>query len=130
MMLSNASFLSLCVCMYNSRKNIHTLILSWKSGEAVIGMSSLNFFCKDCWTESKRFKLDSSSYFHVNRPYETWFKFFNHSKYETVTPPALMYKSGMTSRLRDWRILSAAGVVGPFAPSAMIYRKWSMRGKF
>lgn len=53
----------------------------------------------------------------VRRPYETWFKFFNHSKKETVTPPAFKYKSGMTKHLLLTRILWPAGVIGPFAPS-------------
>lgn len=34
-----------------------------------------------------------------------------------------MYKSGITKILRSIRILSAAGVVGPLAASAMIYSK-------
>lgn len=37
-----------------------------------------------------------------------------------MTPPALMYKSGMTSIFLSIKILSAAGVVGPLAASAMI----------
>ena len=38
----------------------------------------------------------------------------------TVTPPALTYMSGMMSTPMSWRILSAAGVIGPFAASAII----------
>ena len=38
----------------------------------------------------------------------------------TVTPPALTYMSGMMSTPMSWRILSAAGVMGPFAASAII----------
>jgi len=38
-----------------------------------------------------------------------------------VTPPALMYKSGITSIFLSTRILSAAGVVGPLAASAIIF---------
>ena len=56
---------------------------------------------------------------HVSLPYETWFKFFNHSKYETVTPPAFKYKSGMTKHLLATKILCPAGVIGPLAPSEM-----------
>jgi hypothetical protein len=37
-----------------------------------------------------------------------------------VTPPAFIYRSGMTRILRSIRILSAAGVVGPLAASAII----------
>jgi len=56
----------------------------------------------------------------VKRPYETWFRFFNHSKKETVTPPAFIYKSGTIKMLRSIKILSAAGVVGPLAASPII----------
>jgi hypothetical protein len=48
-------------------------------------------------------------------------RFFSHSKNDTVTPPAFMYRSGMTRILRSIRILSAAGVVGPLAASAIIW---------
>ena len=43
-----------------------------------------------------------------------------HSKYETITPPALQRMSGITktSSQRWSRIRSASGVVGPFAASA------------
>ena len=49
-----------------------------------------------------------------------------HSKYETITPPALQRMSGMTniSSQRWKRITSASGVVGPFAASARM-RHWS-----
>src|SRR5262245_1405634 len=43
-----------------------------------------------------------------------------HSKYETVTPPALARVSGSTSTPRSWRISSASGVVGPLAAAAMM----------
>ena len=56
----------------------------------------------------------------VSLPYDTWLMFFNHSKNDTVTPPALMYKSGITKIFFSNRIESAAGVVGPLAASAMI----------
>jgi len=56
----------------------------------------------------------------VKRPYETWFKFFNHSKNDTVTPPAFIYKSGTIKMFLSIRILSAAGVVGPLAASPII----------
>ncbi len=39
--------------------------------------------------------------------------FCSHSKYETVTPPALARTSGMTSIFLANNILSASGVVGP-----------------
>ena len=41
-----------------------------------------------------------------------------HSKYDTVTPPALHSTSGMTKMSLLARTSSASGVVGPFAPSA------------
>ncbi len=47
--------------------------------------------------------------------------FCTHSKYETVTPPALQRKSGMSKTLFLNRMSSASGVVGPFAASAMIF---------
>ncbi len=40
-----------------------------------------------------------------------------HSKYDTVTPPALAITSGATRILRSRRMSSASGVVGPLAPS-------------
>src|ERR1022692_4230171 len=43
-----------------------------------------------------------------------------HSKYDTVTPPALHRMSGMTSTPRANNSLSAPGVVGPLAASATI----------
>src|SRR5262245_58552341 len=45
-----------------------------------------------------------------------------HSKYETMTPPALQRMSGITntSSQRWSRTRSASGVVGPLAPSARI----------
>ena len=43
-----------------------------------------------------------------------------HSKYETTTPPALARMSGRTSTPLSSRISSAAGVIGPFAPSQTI----------
>ena len=43
-----------------------------------------------------------------------------HSKYDTVTPPALQSTSGMTKMSVRARIASASGVVGPLAPSARI----------
>src|SRR5579875_2461760 len=39
-------------------------------------------------------------------------------KYETVTPPELQRKSGITNTPFSASILSASGVVGPFASSA------------
>ena len=45
-----------------------------------------------------------------------------HSKYETTTPPAFASTSGTTSTPFASRISSAAGVVGPFAPSSTISR--------
>src|SRR6266540_1919028 len=44
-----------------------------------------------------------------------------HSKYETTTPPAFASTSGKTRIPRSSRISSAAGVVGPFAPSQTIF---------
>ena len=44
-----------------------------------------------------------------------------HSKYDTTTPPAFARMSGRTSTPLSSRISSAAGVVGPFAPSTMIF---------
>ncbi len=42
-----------------------------------------------------------------------------HSKYETITPPALHRMSGIMKISGRWsRIASASGVVGPFAASA------------
>ena len=41
-----------------------------------------------------------------------------HSKYDTVTPPALQRMSGMTKMSDPARMSSASGSVGPFAPSA------------
>src|ERR1700682_1982316 len=46
-----------------------------------------------------------------------------HSKYETVTPPALARMSGTTMMPRCSRMRSASGVVGPLAPS-MITEAW------
>ena len=43
-----------------------------------------------------------------------------HSKYETVTPPALARMSGTTAMPRWAKISSASGSVGPFAASTMI----------
>ena len=43
-----------------------------------------------------------------------------HSKYETTTPPALASTSGRTTTPRSSRMSSAAGVTGPFAPSAIM----------
>ena len=43
-----------------------------------------------------------------------------HSKYETTTPPALASTSGRISTPLSSRISSAAGVIGPFAPSTII----------
>src|ERR1035438_8625495 len=43
-----------------------------------------------------------------------------HSKYDTVTPPALHRMSGITSTPRANNSLSAPGVVGPLAASATI----------
>ncbi len=42
-----------------------------------------------------------------------------HSKYETITPPALHRMSGTTVIPRWARMRSASGVVGPLAPSAI-----------
>src|SRR5262245_9708760 len=42
---------------------------------------------------------------------------WTHSKYETTTPPALASTSGRTRTPLPSRISSAAGVVGPLAPS-------------
>ena len=42
---------------------------------------------------------------------------WTHSKYETVTPPALARMSGTTLTPRSCRIASAPGVVGALAPS-------------
>ena len=42
-----------------------------------------------------------------------------HSKYDTVTPPALARMSGMRKIPRSRKISSASGVVGPFAPSTI-----------
>jgi hypothetical protein len=44
-------------------------------------------------------------------------RFCTHSKYETVTPPALARMSGITKMPFSSRIASAAAVVGPLAPS-------------
>src|SRR6516165_5512727 len=46
--------------------------------------------------------------------------FCTHSKYDTVTPPALHRKSGMTKTLRLCSTMSASGVSGPLAASATI----------
>ena len=45
-----------------------------------------------------------------------------HSKYETVTPPALARMSGSTMMPRSNRMSSASGSVGPLAASATILR--------
>jgi hypothetical protein len=46
-----------------------------------------------------------------------------HSKYDTVTPPALARMSGTTKMPRSRRISSAARSVGPFAPSTTILQR-------
>src|SRR5262245_4334899 len=43
-----------------------------------------------------------------------------HSKYDTVTPPALVSTSGRTGIPRSQRMASASSDVGPFAPSAIM----------
>lgn len=64
--------------------------------------------------------VESTSCLKVIRPKLTWFKFFNHSKNDTVTPPLLINISGIINRSPFARmILSAAGVVGPLAASAI-----------
>ena len=44
-----------------------------------------------------------------------------HSKYDTVTPPALARMSGTTGIPRSAKIASASSVVGPFAPSTISF---------
>src|SRR5574341_926748 len=44
-----------------------------------------------------------------------------HSKYDTVTPPALARISGRIKTPFSWRIGSASGVVGALAASARIF---------
>ena len=68
---------------------------------------------------SKRFSM---------RPKRTCERFFSHSKYDTVTPPAFRYMSGMTQTPFCRRIASPSAVIGPFAPSAMIFAL--IRGAF
>ncbi len=46
-------------------------------------------------------------------------RFCTHSKYETVTPPALARMSGITGMPRSFRSWSATGVMGAFAPSTI-----------
>ena len=46
-------------------------------------------------------------------------RFLIHSKYETVTPPALRYTSGIITTPISLRIVSALKVTGPFAASAI-----------
>ena len=46
-----------------------------------------------------------------------------HSKYDTVTPPALHSTSGMMKMSLLARMASASGVVGPLAPSARIRQR-------
>src|SRR2546429_4315626 len=48
-------------------------------------------------------------------------RFWTHSKYDTVTPPPFARMSGIRRIPRLWKRSSASGVVGPFAPSAMIF---------
>src|SRR5438876_6790248 len=48
-------------------------------------------------------------------------RFWTHSKYDTVTPPPFARMSGIRRIPRLWKRSSAYGVVGPFAPSAMIF---------
>src|SRR5215475_9174618 len=69
---------------------------------------------------SRSFELISSSFQKYSwRP-------CTHSKYETTTPPAFASTSGRIRMPRSSRISSAAGVTGPFAPSAMIFAfTWS-----
>src|SRR5450759_4602721 len=44
-----------------------------------------------------------------------------HSKYDTVTPPAFARISGTRKMSRSRKIVSASGVVGPFAPSTISF---------
>lgn len=79
----------------------------------------------------KRLLAESSSCLKVSRPKETWLRFLSHSKNETVTPPLFKNISGITRQSpRESRILSAAGVVGPFAASAItckVFRNYWIR---
>src|SRR5690606_23014028 len=59
----------------------------------------------------------SSAAFTCSSSHRNCCRFCVHSKYDTTTPPALVRKSGSTRMPRSARILSAIGVVGPFAAS-------------
>lgn len=122
-------------------------IFFWKLTDGIMGIrpTSENFLSNDSCTDSEKanlwfrehtvgngwtaFKkmylrnkwwLESLSYLKVSRPYDTWLIFFNHSKKDTVTPPAFVYRSGMIKTFFLIRISSAAGVRGPLAASAII----------
>eukprot|EP00178_Gracilaria_changii_P017736 TRINITY_DN5058_c0_g2_i1.p1 TRINITY_DN5058_c0_g2~~TRINITY_DN5058_c0_g2_i1.p1 ORF type:complete len:122 (-),score=2.93 TRINITY_DN5058_c0_g2_i1:1076-1441(-) len=64
---------------------------------------------------SIKFFLDFSYHFLRRRPHLTCSIFFNHSKYETVTPPPLHKTSGKKLTPFLSKIYSAARVVGPLA---------------
>jgi len=61
-----------------------------------------------------------SSHLFSSLPGLTCSKFFNHSKYEHVTPPAFNKISGRITTPFLVKIYSAPTVVGPFAASAKI----------
>ena len=68
-------------------------------------------------TDSSNLMLDCSSNLLDNLPGETCSRFLSHSKYETITPPVFINKSGIIYTPFSRRIYSALKVIGAFAAS-------------
>lgn len=79
-------------------------------------------------TTSIKFFFDFYSHFLLSLPGLTWSRFFNHSKYEAVTPPALQRISGKNLAPFASKIYSAFIVVGPLAASTinLVSNLWAL----
>src|SRR2546422_901978 len=87
---------------------------------AAVRMSTLFFFCMSR-TSLNDFTMTSLSRALIVASRQNRFcRSCTHSKYDTVTPPALHRMSGMRKTPLSLRMRSASGLVGPFAASATI----------